>query len=151
MSEKFTSLEETAERFYKSPEFIWNLSLQFSAHLRPELGENGLIAYSEAHRVTVGRILKMRERGMSESEITQAINEPDQKQQPQSQKPATEISGCADADSCEKRFSLLSSQIKFMWKQLRQLQNENAALRARSEAFTENIASHAVEHICPAA
>lgn len=125
MLQNLTSLEETADRFRKSSEFIWNLSLQFNNLLRPELGNNGLIAYSDHQRKVIGRIIKLREQGMADCEIAQSFNERD------SSVPGApeEKSPCPSSSSCQKNFKILSAQVKFMWKHLCRLQSELDSLK----------------------
>lgn len=125
MLQNLTSLEETAERFRKSSEFIWNLSLQFNNLLRPELGNNGLIAYSDHQRRVIGRIIKLREQGMADNEIEQSFDKQNESAQPVSE----EKPQCTSSNSCQKNFKILSAQVKFMWKHLCQLQCELDALK----------------------
>lgn len=125
MLPNLSTLDETADRFRRSPEFIWNLSLQFRDLVRPELGENGLIAYSDQQRLLIGRIIKLREQGMTDTEIAGSLDEPN------SCAPAVhqEKAQCSNTDLCKKNFKILSGQVKFLWKQLCQLQSELDALK----------------------
>ncbi|MBU1107309.1 MAG: helix-turn-helix domain-containing protein [Candidatus Riflebacteria bacterium] len=128
MLQSLSSLDETAERFHKSSEFIWNLSLQFSTLLRPELGDNGLIAYSDQQRQVIGRIIKLREQGMTTAEIAQSFDEQSSCVQTIQTVPEKK-SQCSGSDLCKKNFKTLSGQIKFLWKQLCRVQSELEALK----------------------
>ncbi|MFZ5951655.1 MAG: hypothetical protein ACOYXC_13175 [Candidatus Rifleibacteriota bacterium] len=140
MLQKFTTLEETAERFDQSREFIWNLSLQFNDWLYPNIGENGMIAFSDEQRQIIGRILKMREQGFSDGEISHEICRPDR------QKDEIEPV-CNSNQVCRRNFKVLSDQVKFMWKQIRRLEAELEAMQTcRGGGMAEN-----VERIFPAA
>jgi len=132
MLQNLSSLEETAERFRKSPEFIWNMSLQFNRLLQPELGENGLVAYSELQRHIIGRIIKMREEGMTDTELIASLA--DQVPPPPLEQPAR--TRCPSSDVCRKNFKALSEQVKLMRNQISLLNNEIALLkRAKSSAL----------------
>lgn len=125
MLQTFSSLEETADRFRRNPEFIWKLSLQFPNLLRPELGNNGLVVYSDQQRQVIGRIIKMRDQGMTDAEIARSFDDPS------ATAPAshTKNSPGPCSDDCRKNFLILAGQVKTLWKQLRLLQSELETLR----------------------
>jgi len=142
MLQNLSSLEETAERFRQSPEFIWNMSLQFNRLLQPELGDNGFIAYSELQRHIIGRIIKMREEGMTYSEIIGALelqmaNEvqtaPATLEQPTKAR-------CPSSEVCRKNFKTLSEQVKLMRAQITLLKNELAKLK-QEKPYADSSAS----------
>lgn len=145
MLQTLSSLEETAERFRRSPEFIWNLSLKYANLLRPELGNNGLIAYSDQQRQTIGRIIKLREQGMTDAEIAQSFDESNSLVKTALE----EKSQCSGSDLCRKNFKILSGQVKFMWKQLCRLQNELEALQQVHYGEKESATNSVPENIVP--
>ncbi len=129
-----SSLEETADRFRKSPEFIWNMSLQFNTLLRPELGDNGRIAYSEQQRHIIGRIIRMREEGMTESEIRGAVigeEPPAQVEQPARAR-------CPSSEVCRRNFRVIADQMKLMHNQINRLKSELSALQNDTPATETN-------------
>lgn len=144
MLQIFTTLEETAERFYKTPEFIWNLSLQFQELLRPEIGELGRIIYSHQQRQTIGRILKLREEGFKDAEIQREL---EHLSSFCTVLPEVENSNCAGNEKCKKNFKILADQIKYMYKQICMLQSE---LEAMQQLSCSDEAA-AIERIFPAA
>ncbi|EKD83636.1 MAG: hypothetical protein ACD_39C00554G0004 [uncultured bacterium] len=128
MLQNLSSLDETADRFRRSSEFIWNLSLQFRDLIRPELGDNGLIAYSDQQRQIIGRIIKLREQGMNDVEILRSFNGPDASMIT-AQNASEERLQCPGAGACKNNFKILAGQVKLLWKQLRLLQGELTALQ----------------------
>ncbi|PKL44090.1 MAG: hypothetical protein CVV42_19700 [Candidatus Riflebacteria bacterium HGW-Riflebacteria-2] len=125
MLQNLSSLEETAERFRKSPEFIWNMSLQFNEQLRPELGDNGLIAYSEQQRHIIGRIIRMRDDGMTNAEIIDSLDV----QEAHYPLEQTAKVKCPSSEVCRKNFKVLSEQIKLLRTHISLLKNELAAMK----------------------
>lgn len=146
MLESFTTLEETAERFYREPEFIWNLSLSFAEQLRPDLGEAGRVVFSSQQRQTIGRILKLREQGLNDLEIRQTLewSLPD----PVSavgKAITVESLPCSGNEKCKNNFKILADQIKFLYKQLCLVQSELDAMQKGG------IGDEVCERIFPAA
>ncbi len=147
MLQNLTSLEETAERFFKSPELIWNLSLQFNDLLRPHLGENGLIAYSETQRRIIGKILTLREQGLNHREICATIApESADCENPE----FSQISPQNCSPKCKNNFLILAKQVKYMWQQLCRLQEELDALQVAGATGPDCLPEE-IERLFPAA
>jgi hypothetical protein len=143
MLQDLTTLEETAERFYKTPEFIWNLSLSYPDHLRPELGETGKVVFSSEQRQIIGKIIKLREDGLIQSEIFEKLDEPKRLSAPAA---FSDCISCTNTEKCKNNFKILSDQIKFMYRQICLLQSELEAMQRLGDGNVESF-----ERIFPAA
>ncbi|GAB4280514.1 MAG: hypothetical protein Kow0029_25170 [Candidatus Rifleibacteriota bacterium] len=115
MAEVLSTLLETAERFSKTPEFIWNLSLKYSNILRPNLGEQGHIMYSPYQREIIGEIIACMNKGCTDSEIAAAISH----HKEIGTKKDADVDNLCPRDCLQKKqIKLLSNQIKFLYKQI---------------------------------
>lgn len=129
MLKNHTSLSETAERFYQSPEIVWNLTLRFQEFLRPELGENGLIAFSPFQRQTIGKILDLKNQGFIDQEIHISLQiekdrcAPIRSIQPDN-RAITASENCCSEPDCSKKTELLTNQVKFLWKTICKMKQE---------------------------
>lgn len=143
MLQDFTTLEETAERFYRTPEFIWNLSLSFRDHLMPELGETGKVVFSLRQRQIIGKIIKLREDGLTQSEIFAKL---DESRRVFDAETIVDTFNCSNSDKCKSNFKILADQIKFMYRQICLLQSELEVMQQLEDGKMEG-----VERIFPAA
>lgn len=141
MLENTTSLYETAERFHKDTEFIWNLSLQFQDFLRPEIGENGLITYSHFQRQLIGKIIHLQNQGYLTREIFTLLEnncDPGPEHVSALNQTATQNSLnstiCGKSVNCDRTIKRLSEQVKFLWKQICQLKKELNETRAEKNS-----------------
>jgi DNA-binding transcriptional MerR regulator len=130
----YTSLEETSQRFKLRPEIIWNLSLRFQKFLLPILDKNGIVSYSPNQRTLIKDVLRWQKQGFSYEEIEEFLSGSEllmesfadiSKLNFNVEKEDFSSYVCIQKqEKCRKNMLILSSQIKFLYKQLCTLQNQ---------------------------